>query len=71
MISKETIKKEIDNVPEERLDDLHQLVKEFSKSKDSGGKGNLMARLRQIKIQGSKDFSKNIDAYLSGEISGG
>jgi len=30
-----------------------------------------MARLRQIKIQGPKDFSKNIDAYLSEEISGG
>jgi len=71
MISKETIKKEIDNIPEERLEDLHQLVKEFSKSKNSGGKGNLMAKLRQIKIQGPKDFSKNIDAYLSGEISGG
>jgi len=71
MTSKGRIKMEIDNVPEERLDDLHQLVKEFSKSKNSGGKGNLMAKLRQIKIQGPKDFSKNIDAYLSGEISGG
>jgi len=70
MISKETIKKEIDNIPEERLEDLHQLLKEFSKSKNSGGKGNLMTKLRQIKIQGPKDFSKNIDAYLSGEISG-
>ncbi|MCH7681432.1 hypothetical protein IID10_19055 [candidate division KSB1 bacterium] len=70
MTSKGRIKMEIDNVPEERLDDLHQLVKEFSKSKNSGGKGNLMAKLRQIKIQGPKDFSKNIDAYLSGEISG-
>ena len=70
MTSKEIIKKEIAHVPEERLDDLHQLVKEFSKSKNSGGKSNLMARLRQIKIQGPKDFSQNIDAYLSGEISG-
>ncbi len=69
-ISKEMIKKEIDNVPEECLEDLHQLVKEFSKSKNSGEKGNLMAKLRQIKIKGPKDFSKNIDAYLSGEISG-
>ena len=70
MISKETIKKEIDNIPEERLEDLHQLLKEFSKSKNSGGKGNLMAKLRQIKIQSPRDFSKNIDAYLSGKISG-
>ncbi len=71
MISKEVIKKEIDNIPEERLGELHQLIKEFTKSKNARNKGNLMAKLRQIKIQGPKDFSKNIDAYLSREISGG
>jgi len=71
MISKEVIKKEIDNIPEERLGELHQLIKEFTKSKNAWNKGNLMAKLRRIKIQGPKDFSKNIDAYLSREISGG
>jgi hypothetical protein len=71
MISKEAIKQQIDSIPEERLGELHQLIKEFARSKNAQKKGNLMAKLRQIKIQGPKDFSKNIDAYLSGEISGG
>ncbi len=34
MISKEAIKKEIDNIPEERLDELYQLIKEFAKSEN-------------------------------------
>lgn len=71
MISKEVIKKQIDHVPEERLDELHQLIKEFAKSQDAQRKGSLMAKLRQIYIHGPKDFSKNIDACLRGEISGG
>ena len=70
MISKEVIKKEIDNIPDECLGELHQLIKNFTKSKNAGGKGKLMAKLRQIQIHGPKDFSKNIDAYLSGELSG-
>ncbi|RMD86427.1 MAG: hypothetical protein D6813_14960 [Calditrichaeota bacterium] len=67
MVSKEMIKKEIDNIPEELLGELHQIIKEFVKSKNARNKGNLMAKLRQIKIQGPKDFSKNIDVYLSRE----
>lgn len=70
MISKEVIKGQIDNIPQERLDELHHLIKEFA-SKGAPKKGNLMANLRQIKIKGPKDFSKNIDAYLTGKISGG
>ena len=63
MISKEAIKKEIDNIPEERLDDLHEIIKELVVSSQTvREKGNLMARLRQVKIHGPKDFSKNIDA---------
>ena len=63
MISKEAIKKEIDNIPEERLDDLHEIIKELVVSSQTvREKGNLMVRLRHVKIHGPKDFSKNIDA---------
>jgi len=63
MISKEAIKKEIDNIPEERLDDLHEIIKELVVSSQTvREKGNLMTRLRHVKIHGPKDFSKNIDA---------
>lgn len=70
MISKEMIKKEIDNIPEERIDELHQLIQEFTKSGNARKEGNLMSKLRQIKIYGPRDFAKNIDVYLSGETSG-
>ena len=70
MISKKTIIREIDNIPEERLDELHQLIHDFAKSKNIRDTGNLMAKLRQIRIQGPKDFAGNIDVYLSGELSG-
>jgi hypothetical protein len=64
MTSKEVIKRAIDNIPEEHLDELHQLIKELTTSKDVRKKGNLMAKLRAIRIHGPKDFAKNIDAYL-------
>lgn len=70
MVSKEIIIKEIDNIPKDRLFELHRLIKDFSRSKNAQEKRNLMIKLRQIKIHGPKDFAKNIDTYLSGEIGG-
>ena len=70
MISKEMIKKEIDQIPEEQLEELHELIRDFCKSNNHRRKGSLMTKLRQIKILGPEDFSKNLDAYLSGEGSG-
>jgi len=67
MISKELIKAEIENVPDERLDVLYSVVKEFARpaSVDSGR--SLMSKLREISIDGPEDFAENIDFYLSGE----
>lgn len=63
VITKEDIKKEIEKVPAEKLQELFVVVKEFSEPK----KESLMAKLRKIKIQAPPDFSQNIDLYLSGE----
>ena len=67
MISKELIKAEIERVPDERLDVLYSVVKEFARpaSVDSGR--SLMSKLREISIDGPEDFAENIDLYLSGE----
>lgn len=62
MSPKEMITKEIDKIPEERLDELHKVIKGFTKKKNARKKGNLMTRLRKVKIHGPKDFAKNIDA---------
>ena len=67
MISKELIKAEIENVPDERLDVLYSVVKEFAQSAPANGGRSLMSKLREISIDGPEDFAQNIDLYLSGE----
>jgi hypothetical protein len=67
MISKEQIKSEIEKVPEERLDELYMLVKNYSRPAFSSDGPSFMAKLRSVEIEGPDDFAKNIDLYLSGE----
>lgn len=66
MISKEAIKSEIENVPPERLEELYQIVKSFTVHKSSKSRQTFMARLREIQIDGPKDFAASIDLYLNG-----
>ena len=67
MISKELIKAEIERVPDERLDVLYSVVKEFARPANANGGRSLMSKLREISIDGPEDFAENIDLYLSGE----
>ncbi|HYV25761.1 MAG TPA: hypothetical protein VE969_11045 [Pyrinomonadaceae bacterium] len=67
MISKELIKAEIERVPDERLDVLYSVVKEFARPATANGGPSLMSKLREISIDGPEDFAENIDLYLSGE----
>jgi hypothetical protein len=67
MISKELIKAEIEKVPDERLDSLYSLVKEFSRSAPVNGGRSLMSKLREVSIDGPEDFAEKLDLYLSGE----
>lgn len=65
MITKEEIKSEIEKVPEERLAELYQIVRRFTKPTSS--KPTLMSKLRCIRIDAPPDFSENINLYLTGE----
>jgi hypothetical protein len=67
MISKELIKAEIERVPDERLEVLYSVVKEFARPVMVNGGPSLMSKLREISIDGPEDFAENIDLYLSGE----
>ena len=67
MISKELIKAEIERVPDERLDSLYSVVKEFARPATVNGGRSLMSKLREISIDAPEDFAENIDLYLSGE----
>jgi hypothetical protein len=69
MISKETIKAEIEKVPEDRLEELFEVVKIYSQKPSEANGSSLLSKLKRITIEGPSDFSENIDLYLSGEKS--
>jgi hypothetical protein len=66
-MTKEFIKAEIDRVDEDRLDELYNLIRRFTRQKSSTGKPTLMDRLMEIEIDGPEDFSSHFDLYLNGE----
>ncbi|MDQ1729309.1 MAG: hypothetical protein QOD33_1434 [Pyrinomonadaceae bacterium] len=67
MVTKEVIKSEIERVPEERLAELLEVVKIFSRTETESNGDTLFSKLRKISIEGPEDFSENLDLYLSGE----
>lgn len=67
MTIKELIYAEIDKVEEENLDELYEVVKRFTQAKTPQIKEGVLSKLKDIKIQAPKDFSTNLDLYLSGE----
>ncbi|HZG52100.1 MAG TPA: hypothetical protein VEZ40_08185 [Pyrinomonadaceae bacterium] len=67
MITKETIKSEIEKVPEERLDELFRVVRTFTAVKAEADGQSFMSRLKNIQIDAPEDFSVNLDQYLTGQ----
>lgn len=66
MTTRELIQAELANVPEEKLDELYQLVKHFSTT-DTPPPSSIMTKLREIHIDAPADFAANLDLYMSGE----
>lgn len=67
MVTKEIIKSEIERVPEERLEELYEVVKVYSRAETEMNGNTLFAKLKNISIDGPADFAENLDLYLSGE----
>ena len=67
MITKEIIKSEIERVPDERLEELYEVVKIYSRTETENNGSTLFSKLKKISIDGPEDFSENLDLYLSGE----
>ena len=66
-MTKELIKAEIDRVDEERLDELYDMVRRFTRGKGGQEKPTLMDRLMEIEIDAPEDFATHFDLYLNGE----
>jgi hypothetical protein len=67
MVTKDIIKLEIERVPEERLEELYEVVKIYSRTETENNGDTLFSKLKKISIDGPEDFSENLDLYLSGE----
>ena len=59
MVTKEIIKSELDRVPEERLEEVYEVVKLYSRPVIPRNGGSLLSKLKKIKIDGPEDFSCN------------
>jgi hypothetical protein len=58
MVTREKIAAEIENVPDDRLDELYRIIKDLEPRRDNDGSDlSTMARLRRIRINAPPDFS--------------
>ena len=67
MDKREQIKREVDKISDDCLDQLHRLIQEFKSWGPKPGEKTLLEKLQEIKIQGPVDWSENLDLYLTGE----
>ena len=64
MVTREEVIAEIQKVPDERLEALYFIIKDFEgRSGEDELNHNVMAALRQIKITASPDFSIKAKLY--------
>ena len=64
MTIREELVLKVQNLPEYALREVYDIVEKIEEQEK---KPSLMERLRKIKIEGPRDFSRNIDLYMSGE----
>jgi hypothetical protein len=68
MITRETIINKIQQMPEPYLGELYEIIKNFEATRQKEQpKQSLMAKLRNIKISASSDFSQTADLYVAGD----
>ena len=64
MTVREEIVFKVQKLPESALAEVNEFVERFAEKENQPG---LLRRLQRIKIEAPRDFSTNIDLYLSGE----
>jgi len=64
MITREDVVAEIKRVPEKHLDELYRIIKNYEENGEQpDASESVMARLRQIRISASRNFSTNANLY--------
>jgi hypothetical protein len=67
MTTRELIQAEIDNLSGEYAEELYDLIKRFTQSKQRAQKQSLMSKLKSIAIDAPEDFAATHDLYVIGE----
>ena len=71
MVTREDVVAEIKRVPEKHLDELYRIIKNYEENGEQSDAGeSVMARLRQIRISASPDFSTRADLYDPEKLDG-
>jgi len=64
MVTREDVVAEIQRVPERHLDEIYRIIKNYEDNGEQADAGeSVMARLRQIRISASPDFSTKANLY--------
>lgn len=69
MTTRELIEAEIGKIPDDRLDELYGVIRDFAAAKAAGARSGIMAKLRGVRIEAPSDFAANLDLYVTGEKS--
>lgn len=67
MTTKALIQEQLNNIPEEYLEELYAVIQRFVEVKSAQSEMGILSKLSKIKIQGPEDFSANLDLYLTGD----
>ena len=65
MTTRDLIQGEIDRLDELSLQRIHGFIQHISAQSEEKPSSGLLAKLRQIKLDGPVDFVENIDLYLN------
>ncbi len=70
MPTKELIKAEIDTLPDETIDELYDLIRDFKNAKQKKEKStkSFFEVARGLQLDGPPDFSTRLDEYLYGNL---
>ncbi|MEP0872271.1 hypothetical protein NDA01_20875 [Trichocoleus desertorum AS-A10] len=66
MTIRELIQAEINQLPEESLEDVYRLLKRFTQARQQQTQ-SLMSKLKSIKIDALEDFSTDYGLYIAGK----
>jgi hypothetical protein len=70
MSTKELIRAELDRLDESDLQEVYRVVRDFANRAPAAEKqAGLLTKLKEIRIEASEDFSKNILLHRRGEKS--